>query len=110
MCRQRGQPFYLILSPAEFDGYVLALDKACVLEPLAKCPHTVCEDVEVPDANVIGEIGLLTREVAPFQNGEVRFQKPMVGSDVWPCMADEAIPAAVAAAMWNPVYLPLEPT
>jgi hypothetical protein len=49
--------------------------------------------VGMSDANVIGEIGLLTREVAPFQNGEVRFQKPMVGSDVWPCMADEAIPA-----------------
>ncbi|TRZ69243.1 MAG: NfeD family protein [Rhodocyclaceae bacterium] len=48
--------------------------------------------VGMSDANVIGEIGLLTREVAPFQNGEVRFQKPMVGSDVWPCMADEAIP------------------
>lgn len=49
--------------------------------------------VGMSDANVIGEIGLLTREVAPFKNGEVRFQKPMVGSDFWPCMADEAIPA-----------------
>jgi inner membrane protein len=43
--------------------------------------------------NLIGEIGLLTHAVAPFQNGEVRFQKPMLGSDVWPCMADENIPA-----------------
>lgn len=48
--------------------------------------------VGMSDANVIGEIGLLTREVAPFQKGEVRFQKPMVGSDVWPCLADELIP------------------
>ncbi|MFA7269604.1 MAG: NfeD family protein [Sterolibacterium sp.] len=48
--------------------------------------------VGMSDANVIGEIGLLTHEVAPFQKGEVRFQKPMVGSEVWPCMADEAIP------------------
>jgi inner membrane protein len=48
--------------------------------------------VGMSDTNVIGEIGLLTREVAPFQNGEVRFQKPMVGSDVWPCLADETIP------------------
>lgn len=47
--------------------------------------------IGMSDANVIGEIGLLTREVAPFQKGEVRFQKPMVGSDVWQCMADEAI-------------------
>jgi inner membrane protein len=49
--------------------------------------------VGMSDYNLVGEIGLLTREVAPFQNGEVRFQKPMLGSDVWPCMADDAIPA-----------------
>ena len=47
--------------------------------------------VGMSDYNLVGEIGLLTREVAPFQNGEVRFQKPMLGSDVWPCMADETI-------------------
>lgn len=46
-------------------------------------------------ANAIGEIGLLTREVAPFQRGEVRFQKPMLGSDVWPCIADEALAVGV---------------
>lgn len=48
--------------------------------------------IGMSDANVIGEIGLLTREVAPFLKGEVRFQKPMVGSDVWQCIADEVIP------------------
>ena len=48
--------------------------------------------VGMSDANVIGEIGLLTREVAPFQKGEVRFQKPILGADVWPCIADEALP------------------
>lgn len=47
--------------------------------------------VGMSDANVVGEIGLLTRDVAPFQKGEVRFQKPMVGSDVWPCIADEPL-------------------
>jgi membrane protein implicated in regulation of membrane protease activity len=49
--------------------------------------------VGMSDYNLIGEVGVLTHEVAPFQNGEVRFQKPMLGSDVWPCMADETIPA-----------------
>ncbi len=49
--------------------------------------------VGMSTANVLGEIGLLTRDAAPFQTGEVRFQKPMVGSDVWPCIADEVIPA-----------------
>lgn len=48
--------------------------------------------IGMSDANVIGEIGMLTRDVAPFQKGEVRFQKPMVGSDVWQCIADDPIP------------------
>lgn len=44
------------------------------------------------DASAVGEIGLLTVPVAPFQKGEVRFQKPTLGSDVWPCIGDEAMP------------------
>ncbi|MCW3147577.1 NfeD family protein [Stutzerimonas stutzeri] len=42
---------------------------------------------------VIGEVGLLVSAVAPFQHGKVRFQKPILGSEQWNCMADEAIPA-----------------
>ena len=45
------------------------------------------------DAEVIGETGLLTRAVAPFEKGAVRFQKPLLGADVWPCIADETIEA-----------------
>lgn len=45
------------------------------------------------DANVRGEIGLLARSVAPFEKGEVRFQKPLLGTDTWPCIADSAIAA-----------------
>lgn len=40
---------------------------------------------------MIGEIGLLTEPVAPFKRGEVRFQKPLLGTDTWPCIADEDI-------------------
>lgn len=47
--------------------------------------------IGMADANVVGEIGLLVRAVAPFEKGEVRFQKPILGSDVWECIADEAI-------------------
>ena len=42
---------------------------------------------------VIGEIGLLTRPVAPFEKGAVRFQKPILGSDAWDCIAEETIAA-----------------
>ncbi len=47
--------------------------------------------IGMADADVVGEIGLLARDVAPFEKGEVRFQKPVLGSDVWPCIADEEI-------------------
>lgn len=45
------------------------------------------------DAAVVGEVGLLTHDVAPFQKGGVRFQKPLLGSDSWECIADETIKA-----------------
>lgn len=48
----------------------------------------------------LGEIGVLVRTIEPLGvpggssgRGEVRFQKPVMGADVWPCMADEAIAA-----------------
>ncbi len=47
--------------------------------------------IGMADANVVGEIGMLVRAVAPFEKGEVRFQKPILGSDVWECIADESI-------------------
>ncbi len=49
--------------------------------------------IGMSDADVVGEVGLLARSVAPFEKGEVRFQKPLLGSDSWPCIADEAIAA-----------------
>jgi membrane protein implicated in regulation of membrane protease activity len=45
--------------------------------------------IGMSDAYVVGEIGVLSRDVAPFSKGEVRFQKPVLGSDCWPCVADE---------------------
>ena len=42
---------------------------------------------------VIGEIGLLVSAVAPFERGKLRFQRPVLGSDEWACLADTAIAA-----------------
>lgn len=47
--------------------------------------------VGMSDPVLLGEVGLLSRGVAPFEKGEVRFQKPMLGTDIWPCIADESI-------------------
>jgi membrane protein implicated in regulation of membrane protease activity len=44
-------------------------------------------------AQVIGEVGLLVNDVDAFQKGKVRFQTPVVGSDIWDCVADQPIKA-----------------
>jgi membrane protein implicated in regulation of membrane protease activity len=44
-------------------------------------------------AEALGEIGILVRAVEPFQKGEIRFQKPVMGAEVWTCLADEVIAA-----------------
>jgi len=41
----------------------------------------------------VGEFGLLVQDVAPFGRGRVRFQKPLLGSDAWDCIADEELAA-----------------
>jgi inner membrane protein len=45
------------------------------------------------DGEAIGEIGLLVGAIVPFGKGKVRFQRPLLGSDEWVCLADDAIPA-----------------
>ncbi len=44
-------------------------------------------------ANVIGEVGLLVSDLCPNSRGQVRFQKPVLGSDNWECYAEENIKA-----------------
>ena len=43
--------------------------------------------------SAIGEIGLLTQAVAPYEPGQVRFQKPVLGAEQWVCRADAQIAA-----------------
>ncbi|MCX7625298.1 MAG: NfeD family protein, partial [Candidatus Sumerlaeaceae bacterium] len=43
--------------------------------------------------DVVGQVGVLVSEVSPVDRGRVRFQKPVLGSDEWPCIANELIPA-----------------
>ena len=41
--------------------------------------------------DVIGEVGLLTTRVGEFEKGKVRFQKPVLGSEVWTCISDQSL-------------------
>lgn len=56
---------------------------------------------KIPDRNragqakegVIGIAGLLTRPVTETGHGEILFQRPVLGADRWPVVADAPIPA-----------------
>lgn len=42
---------------------------------------------------VLGEVGLVIRDIRPFEKGQIRFQKPVLGDEVWESIADEEIKA-----------------
>lgn len=47
----------------------------------------------------LGETGLIVKEVSELQKGEIRFQKPILGSETWPVIADCKIPAGERATI-----------
>ena len=47
--------------------------------------------IGMSDSNIVGEVGMLTRDVEPYQKGQVRFQKPLVGSESWECISQALI-------------------
>lgn len=53
-------------------------------------PNRLTSRVGTADA-VLGEVGMLIQPVAPFKRGQVRFQKPILGSEVWECGSEEEI-------------------
>ena len=44
-------------------------------------------------AQALGEVGLLVSDLCPDSRGQVRFQKPVLGSDLWECYAETPIKA-----------------
>ena len=55
-------------------------------------PRTVTS-VGTSAAHVTGEVGVLVSDLCPATRGQVRFQKPVLGSDLWECYADTKIKA-----------------
>ncbi len=45
----------------------------------------------------LGMVGLVTRAVEDLGQGEILFQRPVLGSDRWPVVADRAVPAGAKA-------------
>lgn len=46
---------------------------------------------------VVGVRGLITREITELGEGEILFQRPVLGSDRWPAVSDTPIPAGERA-------------
>jgi membrane protein implicated in regulation of membrane protease activity len=44
---------------------------------------------------LVGEIGLVTRDIRPFEKGQIRFQKPILGDETWEALAEEEIRTGV---------------
>jgi membrane protein implicated in regulation of membrane protease activity len=44
-------------------------------------------------ASVAGEVGILISDLQAHNRGKVRFQKPILGDDVWECYAEQSITA-----------------
>lgn len=42
---------------------------------------------------LIGEIGLVTKGMRPYERGQIRLQKPILGDELWESVADEDIEA-----------------
>ena len=40
---------------------------------------------------VVGEIGLVTRDIRPFEKGQIRLQKPVLGFETWDALSEEEI-------------------
>ena len=55
-------------------------------------PRTVSA-VGTSAAHVRGEVGVLVSDLCPDTRGRVRFQKPVLGSDLWECYAATTIKA-----------------
>lgn len=45
----------------------------------------------------LGEVGMITKDVSELHKGEIRFQKPILGAEAWPAIADETIKAGERA-------------
>lgn len=43
--------------------------------------------------SAVGEVGLLTSDVMPYQPGEVMFQRPLLGADRWHCVSAQKLRA-----------------
>ena len=54
-------------------------------------PHLHKTRVGRSQGAFVGEIGLVIRDIRPYEKGQIRFQKPILGDEVWESIADQEI-------------------
>ena len=40
---------------------------------------------------LLGEVGIVTKEIRPYDRGQIRLQKPILGEELWESIAEEEI-------------------
>jgi hypothetical protein len=54
-------------------------------------PHVFKTRAGMARGALIGEIGLVTRDIRPYERGQLRLQKPILGEEVWEAVAETEI-------------------
>ena len=54
-------------------------------------PNMYKSRIGMARGSLIGEVGLVTRDIRTYEKGQIRFQKPILGDEVWECVADGEI-------------------
>ncbi len=54
-------------------------------------PSRFTQQLDAEREKIVGEIGLIVSPVDTGSRGQVRFQRPLMGAEVWQCVADTPI-------------------
>ncbi|MGB9690910.1 MAG: NfeD family protein [Candidatus Sumerlaeaceae bacterium] len=84
----------LLANPSVYAQVIVWLVLSVVLLLLFRrrfSPQAGVVPVGTSTGDVVGQIGILIAPVEPSTRGKVRFTKPVLGSEEWPCVADEPI-------------------
>lgn len=88
------------LVPLDFSVQLLGWSAMSVLMTLAWLKYFKNPDrtrAGQAKEGVLGTTGLVSKAITDLAEGEILFQRPVLGADRWPAVADAPIPAGVRA-------------
>lgn len=86
----------IVFSPSAPFAFQILAWTACSLVFLALWfrvfkPNLYKSRAGMARGSLIGEVGLVTRDIRPYERGQIRLQKPILGEEVWESVAEEEI-------------------